>query len=243
MAYDVIKRIGGREYRYRVQSERDPDSGKPRNRWTYVGRVSSERTPASPARPARSDTQLRVLEALERLLDRGDPKAITAGAIAAEAGIAHGTFYRYFKDRTAALEAFARHFRATRGIAEENLRDDVATVGEARARLRQWNVEKLRTAVERPASLRVWYALMASDVRLAAFRIERRAATLARLSGYLTHLAACGFAPLPDPEATAAALFAMIDGLTRGAIVDAEQLDERRTSAAADVAERAVFGA
>ncbi|GAC1416648.1 MAG: hypothetical protein NVSMB64_26820 [Candidatus Velthaea sp.] len=242
MAYEVIKRIGGREYRYRVQSERDAATGKRRNRWTYLGRVSSERVRAAEKRMRPSDTERRVLEALERLLERGDPKAVTADAIAAEAGIAHGTFYRYFKDRTAALEAFARHFRTTRGSAEENLRDGVASAAQARAGMRQWISEKLRAAVERPASLRVWYALMASDARLAAFRIERRAATLQRMSEHLTHLAARGFAPLRDPEGTAAALFAMIDGMISGAIVDAEPLDERRIAAAAEVAERGVFG-
>jgi len=241
MAYDVIKQINGREYRYRVQSEPNPLTGKSRNRWTYVGRVTSEWPTATPA-PRRSDTRLRLLEALERLIERGDPKAITAGAIATEAGIAHGTFYRYFKDRIEALEAVAHHMRSARGVAEENLRDDFASADEARATLREWIEKKMRTALERPVPLRVWYALIASDERLAAFRVERRGAAIRRLTEHFQELTRRDFARVRDPNGTAVAVFTMIDGIVRSATVERETLEPGTIETVTAIVEQIVFG-
>jgi hypothetical protein len=51
MAYEVTKLVNGRPYRYRVRSERDPDTGKTRNRWTYLGRGDGGK-PSAGAAPA-----------------------------------------------------------------------------------------------------------------------------------------------------------------------------------------------
>ena len=101
MAYEVVKTIGSRQYRYRVQSERDPQTGKMRNRWTYLGRVAGEAGIVK-ARAPRPNARLRLLEAAEALLASGDASAVTVDAIASAAGVAHGTFYRYFRHRSAA---------------------------------------------------------------------------------------------------------------------------------------------
>ena len=85
MAYEVVKTIGARQYRYRVQSERDPLTGKSRNRWAYIGRVVSERNVAA-VRPPRTNARLRLLEAVERLLAAGDASAVTVAAITGAAG-------------------------------------------------------------------------------------------------------------------------------------------------------------
>ena len=37
MPHDVIKRVGRRAYRYRVESYRDAETQKVRKRWTYLG--------------------------------------------------------------------------------------------------------------------------------------------------------------------------------------------------------------
>ena len=42
VAYKVTKRIGGRAYLYRVESQRDPETGRRRNRWTYLGRAPGD---------------------------------------------------------------------------------------------------------------------------------------------------------------------------------------------------------
>jgi hypothetical protein len=134
------------------------------------------------------------------------------------------------------------HIRATRGGAEENLRDDVATVSAARAGLRTWIEEKLRATLGRRDEMRTWFALMAGDTRLAAFREERRQAILVRMTEHFRVLSERGFADVRDPAALAFALFVMFDGFIRAAVVDEQMLDEARISAAADVAEHAIFG-
>lgn len=241
MAYEVVKTIAGRAYRYAVRSERDPDTGKTRNRWTYLGRVVSEGGSAK-VRVPRRNARLRLLEATEALLAGGEASAVTADAIARAAGVAHGTFYRYFADRSAALRALAQHIRETRGIGDDRLlRDDIESRDAARAGIRAWIVDKLRTARDRRASLRAWHALIASDAQLAAYREERREAVLRRLGEHLAVLCARGYARVADPGSIAANLIALFDGLLRATILENDNLDDARIAAAADIAERAIF--
>ena len=241
MAYEVIKTIRGREYRYEVRSERDPATGKTRNRWTYLGRVG---TPAAPdrARARRPNARLRLLEAAERLLESGDARAVTADAIAVAAGVAHGTFYRYFRDRCDALEALARHLKETGSLVDDvQLRDDVASEDAARAAVRGWIVARLTKAHERRASVRAWYALIASDARLAAFREERRESMARRVREHIEALNRSGCAAVAEPAATAAILMALYEGLIRTAILDGDGLTAPAISAAADAFERTIF--
>jgi AcrR family transcriptional regulator len=241
MAYEVVKTIGARQYRYRVQSERDPVSGKTRNRWTYLGRLVSGEA-AEPARLPRPNSRLRLLEAAEGLLAAGDPAAVTVDAIAAAAGVAHGTFYRYFRDRSDALEALARHIRATRGKADDGLLcDDVASIEAARAGVRRWLVEKLRYAREHRLKLCAWYALIASDARLTAYREERREGTIARLREHIGVLSERGFVAVADAASTAAGLMALVDGIVRASVLERDSLDDTGIAAAADIVERALF--
>lgn len=241
MAYEVVKTIGTRQYRYRVQSERDPVSGKSRNRWTYLGRVASERDIAK-VRAPRPNARLRLLAAAEGLLAAGDASALTVDAIAAAAGVAHGTFYRYFRDRSHALEELARHIRATHGIADDRLLpDDAESFAAARAAVRRWVVGKLRFARERRASLCAWHALIASDARLAAFREERREATLERVREHIEWLGERGFAQVADAGSTATALMALMDGVVRASLLERDTLDDAGVAATADIVERALF--
>jgi AcrR family transcriptional regulator len=241
MAYEVIKTIGARQYRYRVQSERDPQTGKTRNRWTYLGRVASECDAAKAPAP-RANARLRLLEATERLLAAGDASAVTVDAIATAAGVAHGTFYRYFRDRSEALEELARHIRATRGIGDDHLlRDDVVSREAARSGVRTWIADKLRYARDRGASLRAWHALIASDARLTAYREERRETTFARLREHIAVLNGRGFANVADAASTAVCLIALYDGIVRATILERDRLDDAAIDAAADIVERALF--
>ncbi len=85
--------------------------GKVRGRWTYLGRVTGSGT-EPPKRTTRELTRERLLTALEALLERHDYAAVTAAEIAEEAGLAHGTFYRYFRDKGAALREAIERVRA-----------------------------------------------------------------------------------------------------------------------------------
>ena len=241
MAYEVVKTIGARQYRYRVQSERDAQTGKQRNRWTYLVRVTSEGAVEKPHAPRRN-ARLRLLEAAESLLAAGDVSALTVDAIAAAAGVAHGTFYRYFRGRSEALEQLARHIRTTSGIGDDRLlRDDVASLADARAGVRRWIGDKLRYARERRASFCAWHTLIASDARLAAYREERREATFTRLRDHIEMLEGRGFARVGDAASTAAGLIALYEGIVSGSILERDRLTDAAIDAAADIVERALF--
>jgi AcrR family transcriptional regulator len=242
MAYTVTKTIRGRQYLYRVESLRDPSSGKSRNRWTYLGRQGPADAAPAPRGPRR-DTRARLLAALEGLLERvDDADDITADAIARAAGVAHGTFYRYFRDRAHALTALVEQLRETHGASEERLHDDVATLAEARAGVRAWIEERLRLAIERPDLVRSFLVLMTSDPKLAAYRRERRERVLGKIRTHFEVLVARGFAQMRDPAATARALNTMLDGYYRAAISEGEPLDLAHIASVIEVAERAVFG-
>ncbi len=74
------------------------------------------RRAAAPGLRKTERTRLRLLAATAERLEAGDEQAaLRVSDIAAAAGLAHGTFYRYFPDRPAAVEAllgdFALHLR------------------------------------------------------------------------------------------------------------------------------------
>ncbi len=241
MAYEVVKTIGGRPYRYRVERVRDPATGKQRSRWTYLGRVD----PATGERPRtrRTDGRERLLDALERLLEATDFSAVTAGAIAAEAGVAHGTFYRHFHDKRDALRSAFERVRERRGPTLDMLRDDVPSREAARTALRACVTLVLESPANHPALLRAFYALVMRDAELSQERRQRKAASISAMTRYLGVLRERGFAAIDDAEATAAAILALIEGLYRDSNVDGIPLDAARVRAAATFVDRAVFAA
>ena len=239
MAYEVTKRVGERAYRYRVESVRDPHSGKRRSRWTYLGRAESGAVARTGPR-RRTDARERLLDALESLIADRDFSTLTADTIAAEAGLAHGTFYRHFRDKRDALRAAFERTRE-RGPAIGSLRDDVASVDEARAGIRTLIEGVLRKPAEHPALLRAFFTLANSDPELARERRERKERGIVRIAEHLTGLRSRGLATVSDPTATATALFAMLDGFFREAVIDGSILDDAKIAGAAEVMDRAVF--
>jgi AcrR family transcriptional regulator len=240
MAYEVIKTIGTRQYRYRVQSERDPQTAKVRNRWTYVGRVEDGRD-ASKSRTPRNNARLRLIEATETLLESGDASALTIDAITAAAGVAHGTFYRYFRDRVQLLAELANHINATRLGEDQQLDDAVTRLEDARRGVRRWVIDKLDYARTHPSSARAWYTLIATEPRLAAFRENRRDERVARLATHIDALVAAGWSDVADAHATAFALAVLVEGVSRASIVERDGLDDAAIRATADIVERAIF--
>ncbi|HEY4441085.1 MAG TPA: TetR family transcriptional regulator [Candidatus Elarobacter sp.] len=219
----------------------DPATGRRRSRWSYLGRVVGALDAATPPR-RRGDARPRLLDALERLLEDRDFAAVTADAIAAEAGLAHGTFYRHFRDKRAALEAALERVREERGLPAVTLFDDAPTAGEARALLRTLVERILTTPAEHPALVRANFALAAREEAAGRKLRERQARGREKFARHLATLNERGFASLADPDATAAVLLAMLDGLYRDAILDRDALSPARIVAAADAFERTVFG-
>ena len=240
MAYEVTKLVNGRSYRYRVRSERDPDSGKVRNRWTYLGRVDAGRLPA-PAKP-RPNAREALLDALERLLDRSDAGDVTAAAVSVEAGLAHGTFYRYFRNRVDAIHALGARLKSARAVELGSLDEPAADAAAARAALRTWTGVLLHARAEHHGLVRALYALAARDPDIQAAVLERRDAHARRLTAWLRDLADRSIIALPEPEAAGAVLFAMLDGVGRDATAAGVPLDQGHVVAALDLVERAVFG-
>lgn len=240
MAYEVTKLVNGRPYRYRVRSERDPASGKIRNRWTYLGRVDANRGPIE-AKP-RPNAREALLDALERLLDRSDPSDVTAAAVSVEAGLAHGTFYRYFTNRVAAIRALADRLRSERAAEFGSLDEPPADAAAARAALRAWTGVVLSAHSEHHGLVRALYALAAKDAEIRAVLVERRNGNARKLVGWLRNLADRGIIALPQADAAGDVLFAMVDGIGRDAIAAGEPLEESHLAAAIDLVERAVFG-
>lgn len=241
MAYEVTKTIAGRGYRYRVERVRDPVTGKARSRWTYLGRVAPGAAAAPPRRRA-GDARRRLLDALERLLATRDFADVTAAAIVAEAGFAHGTFYRHFRDKRDALLAALERIRAARGPVVDQLRAEVASADDARAAFRTFVVSVLRSPAEHPALFRAYHALVLRDPEIARERRDRLAAGTRTIATYLTMLTRRGLADVPDPQTAAAAVLAMIDGLYREAVLEGNALDDQRVRGTAEFLERAVFG-
>jgi len=240
MAYEVTKLVHGRPYRYRVRSERDPDSGKLRNRWTYLGRADADAEPGRGPVRVRRNAREALLDALERLFATQDPDRVTAAAVAAEAGVAHGTFYRYFRSKQDAIAALIERVRG-----EVSERDGLDAVpesrDEARRTFRLWAETVVRAKERHGPLFRALYTLWSRDETLLAQRRERRNASIDRMRGYLETLVAKDFATIDDPSGTALGLAALIDGIFRETLHVAP-LDDARITATIDLMERAVFG-
>ena len=105
VAYEVTKRISGGDYRYRVEGYRDPDTGRQRSRWQYLGRVVDGMTVTPPVRRGDRVTQDKIVVSTAELLESRDASRVTVAVIAKHAGISQATFYRYFHDRKGAFTA------------------------------------------------------------------------------------------------------------------------------------------
>jgi AcrR family transcriptional regulator len=220
MAHEVIKKVGSRAYRYSVESYRDTTSGKVRGRWTYLGRVDGEAAPRRRGIEAAAATRERLLAAFERLLERVGFDEITAGSVATEAGVAHGTFYRHFRNKRDALVAVFERAKA-----------DIERVRPS-----------LGSPLGRPGFLRAWYATVEKDEELSATRRARRADSARAFAVYLAGLDAAGIARVDAPERLSAALLTSFDGVFRAALLEAAQIDATAIEGACDVFERAIFG-
>ncbi len=218
MAYEVIKRVSGRAYRYRVESYRDPETRRVRGKWTYLGRVEGEGT-LSPERKARPSSRDRLLDAVERLLESYELSAISTGMVASEAGLAYGTFYRHFRDlahvvrdamirETAGLERMTERF-------DEPLGDRAAE----RAKLAAWARESIAAALARPGLFRAWLVTSNHDSAVVAERQKISEANTERVTRYLDRLRSAGIATSSQPF-SGYAIVALVGAAAREAAID-----------------------
>ncbi len=218
MAYEVIKRVSGRAYRYRVESYRDPETRRVRGKWTYLGRVEGEGT-LSPERKTRPSSRDRLLDAVERLLETNELAAISTGIVASEAGLAYGTFYRHFRD----LAHVVRDAMVREAANLENLTERFAQpLGDRnaeRAKLVAWVRESIAVVLLRPGLFRAWHVTSNHDKEVVADRQRRFDANVEHVAGYLERLHAAGTAKSTPPFA-AYAIIALLGAATREAAID-----------------------
>lgn len=219
MAYEVIKRVSGRAYRYRVESFRDPETRRVRGRWTYLGRVD----PADaglPERPAKPSSRDRLLDAVHRLLASGDAESLSAGSIAREAGVAYGTFYRYFTDRAHAVrEALLRHGPSL-GDIPARFGQPPGSPDEERARVAAWLRETAESARSQRGVVRAWHVYSNSDEAVVEARRTAVDATVDSVAAYLDGLRAQRVTAISSSRFAAYALVALVVALGRDAALE-----------------------
>jgi AcrR family transcriptional regulator len=236
MAYEVIKTIKGREYRYSVESYREPESGRVKNRWTYVGKVGKAQ-PKVKRRTLTSQTRQRLLDAFLRLVDRKPWAEISPSSIAIEAGLAHGTFYRYFKSR---MQLFSECTRGANAALDERLSDLASladTLGDERIRLRAWVIDLVKRPTAPPGLLRAWM-----DIDVTKLRAARRTARVDAFVAYIESLRERGYvASIGDARPLAIALSFLVETLGRRTIAEQVLLSEDDYAAACEAFDRLLF--
>ncbi len=219
MAYEVIKRVGGRAYRYRVESYRDPETRRVRGKWTYLGRVEGEGT-LSPERQARPSSRTRLLNALEELLEMRDLSALTTGIIANHAGLAYGTFYRYFKDVNHIVREAMLRYSATHDKVRDELFVAVASEGVEREKITNWLHETIAHAQARRGVIRAWHVASNADAALILERQQRFDAAVTAYATYIEALNAAGITSVRSPAFNAYALVALLTAIVRECAVE-----------------------
>ncbi len=242
MSYEVTKEINGRAYRYRVENVRDPDTGRTRSRWKYLGRLDTTGRVAPGrtygARVSHDD----LVAATARLLRTRDASRVTVAVIAQHAGISTGTFYRHFPDRRTALDAAIKH------LATEMIRDlpsldgRIGSRNRERARLFDWFAALQRGALDARAFRWVITRTERSSSSTVADDTAPDVVLRRHLAAYLQRLHASGLAQIANPHALAGALMRLHLSFVRELALAPDAADATlRWGEVFPVIERAVF--
>jgi AcrR family transcriptional regulator len=237
MAYEVVKEIRGHKYRYSVESFRDPQSGKVRNKWTYIGRAKDGAGAKPRRRSGTEETAERILQAFLALIAGKPLNQVTPAAIARKAGVTPATFYRHFRSRDAIVAVCTE--RATKELDRRLAElDDIApTAEEERLRLRAFAIDLVRKPSAPPALFRAWSALSPEMIREARHRQRKKA-----FENYIERLQSKGY--IAESERTrrlAFALSMMVHMFTRRSVIENKMLSEEEYAVVGDVFEQLVF--
>lgn len=245
MAYEVTKRISGRDYRYRVEGYRDPVTGRARTRWHYLGRLVDGQTLTEPTRRGNRVTRDKIIAATAELLDARDASRVTVEVIAKHTGISQATFYRYFTDRKSAFTA-ALAYLCDRTISTLPSLEDapVGTRAEESRRIFTW-LESLQRSLLRQRALR--WSFSNSDRSKVKAQIERsllKVDAYAMLAAYLRRLDAAGVAQVDDAEQLATGIMSVCRAMIRSRANEDEpaELQAAQLREVFPLIERALFG-
>jgi AcrR family transcriptional regulator len=236
MSYEVIKTIRGRKYRYEVESYRDPETGKVRNKWRYAGKVEGDVAPKHRRRA--DETRASLTGALERILQTTFWHDVTVSAIARGAGVAEATFYRYFKSRNDVLLACAERLFSEGDVQLDALLEIAETPQLERGRLREW----AHAIVSNPHGSAVFFALWLSGAAadLRQRRLERRREVF---RDYLLRLEEKRYIAIDRDEVDrlAAELALLIQAFGYRTILDRQPLTDAESVAVGAMIERLVW--
>lgn len=213
MAYEVTKRIKGHDYRYVVESLRDPQTKRRKARWTYVGALDVDGVRAPVVRSRKRVTKDDVVAAVAKLLEFRDPEHVTVSVIAKEAGISRSTFYRYFPDEQNAFNAALLKICDEFLVSLPSLDNSVGTIQEARTTFRRWCEARFRLVGSQRAIL---LAISHGYRGKMSPQLERTLLTanpLTPLEAFLKALQTAGLADIPDAAGMARAILGSLVAL------------------------------
>jgi hypothetical protein len=180
MAYEVTKRIKGHDYRYVVESYRDPQTKRRKTKWTYVGALDGDGVRAPVVRARKHVTKDDVIAAVAKLLE------------------SRSTFYRYFPDERKAFNAALSRVRDEFLLSLPPLDNSVRTIEEARATFRRWCEERFRLIGRQRA---IMHAISHGYRGKTPLQLERSLLavdSLISLEAFLKVLQVAGIAAIPD---------------------------------------------
>jgi AcrR family transcriptional regulator len=236
MPREVIKTIKGRRYRYSVESRLDPETGRRRAAWTYLGPLDRDGKTRN-ARP-RGDVRARIVAAVMRLLEHRSPEHLTVSVIAKEAAVGVATFYRYFPSRIDVFDAVGHALLDDILEASDYLRSPLGSRDDERGALQAWLNGQVRALLLRPAAMRIFQMIARSPADQ-----PHREVIEALLAERLAKIDAAGIASIAEPSALARSIVLAITGVLRGAIYQPHLFEESEADQANYLIERAVFGA
>jgi AcrR family transcriptional regulator len=206
LAYEVIKRVRGREYRYVVEAYRDPVTKRRKARWRYVGVVKDD----ARARPAVRTPRNRVsrediIAATARLLEFRSPENVTVSVILSASGASRSAFYRSFPNRQKALSAAIAQvaddlFRTFPTLVKPRSRQD------AEEQLQRWCEAHYRFAAQQQILKRAMAQGYSDRARI---RFDRSLLTedpSAQLATFLKQIDDAAYAKIESPLAVARAI-------------------------------------
>ncbi len=209
MASNVTKRINGRDYRYLVESYRDPETNRRKQRWQYVGVVKNGEVSVRDTKVRKRITREDIVAATVRLLEFRAPKHLTVSVIAASAGASRNVFYRNFANADDAITEAVARIASDAVFTLPPLRTP-RDLEDARETLRVWCKAYFTSVRFKLACERVLLQGYAGKLcaHLKALSINEKSPEK-RLTRFFKNLSEAGLAEIEDPEALAAAIKGM----------------------------------
>lgn len=237
MAYEVLKTIGGHRYRYTVESYRDPDTGKVKNKWTYAGRADDGEQARSARRASSDVTRDALTAAFLRLVERKALDHVTPAAIAREAKLSSATFYRHFRSRDDLVGLCTQRAMDDLDQRLSALQDIAANAKEERLRLRSLAMDLVRSPSAPAGLFRAWSVLSPEKVRR-----ERHARRISAFTSYIDELANRGYIEPPKHvRRLAVALSVIVHTFTRLSVIENRLLSQEDYAVVGDTFTRLVF--